>query len=108
MLPLTLCFILVSIIFFLRYPVKFFIFGRVVFFIDTVSMVVYTTICAKLRLRNRRLVGGGIVRRLSKYLIAGVATVSIFVCPALFCFRACRVFCLCYAVVVNFKGKEIK
>ena len=57
-LPLTLCFILVSIIFFLRYPVKFFIFGRVVFFIDTVSMVVYTTICAKLRLRNRRLVGG--------------------------------------------------
>lgn len=41
---LLLCFVCVSIIFFLRLSVKFFYFRRVVFFIDTVSMVVYTTI----------------------------------------------------------------
>jgi hypothetical protein len=44
-LSLSLCFVYASIIFFLRLPVKFFYFGGVVFFIDTVSMVVYTTIC---------------------------------------------------------------
>lgn len=53
-----LCFVHASIIFFLRPPVKFFYFGRVVFFIDTVSIVVCATICAKLRLRNRSLFGG--------------------------------------------------
>ena len=76
---------------------------------------------------------GGIVRCLSNYLIAGVDTVSIVVytticvwlsygnvtvaylpagsCLLIFCFvlfSGVSCFCLCYYVVVKFKGKEIK
>ena len=85
----------------------FFIFGRVVFLLtlcqwlyvqQSVLSYGYVTVACL----------GGIVRCLSKYLIAGVDTVSIFCLSCFVLFSGVSCFCLCYAVVINFKGKEIK
>ena len=51
---------------------------------------------------------GGIVRCLSNCLIAGVDIVSIFYLPRYILFSGVSPFCLCYSVVIKFKGKEIK
>ena len=72
----------------------FFYFGRVVFFIDTVSMVVYATICVRL--------GYGYVT--VAYLPAWLVVVFLFFCFVLF--GGVLPVCLCYSVGVRFKGKE--